>query len=123
MADPHDSVIHGCHEAFSALGLPVKLVQAPMQEFLLELLSGSGTVASDTEWVGDCVIVCGVYGHGQPESALQKQLGEAFPEQIKSIEAQALAEAGHKCGGSGAGTDMARQQLQPFAFLSVVPLA
>lgn len=99
VADPHDRVIDSCRECFSVLGLPVTLTQAPMQEALLKHLDMAKALGAPK----DCFVVFGAYGSGEVESALQKQLAEAFPEQMENLRAQATgATTGSAlCGGGG----------------------
>ena len=89
VADLHDRVIESCREWFARLGLPRPcLLQAPVQEALLAYaLHGAEDVLT--------FLVFGAYGNGQVESALQKQLMEAFPAQMHSIQAQARAGCGN----------------------------
>jgi hypothetical protein len=100
VADLHDRVIHSCQEWFTSLRLPRPcLVQGPMQEALLRSLRGNED-DEDEEDV-ECFVVFGAYGNGQVESALQKQLMDAFPEQMLNLQAQAMGDTSLALSGGG----------------------
>ena len=88
VADLHDRVIHSCDSCFQELGLPVTLLQQPIQNAILDSMKGVTDVVET--WV-----IFGGYGNGQINSGLQKQFNEVFPEQLSDLRLQALA-----CGGS-----------------------
>jgi hypothetical protein len=91
VADLHDVIIQSSHKYFSSLGLPVILRQDPIQRVILDSLR-----CDESENVSvSNFIIFGGYGSGKTQSALQKQLFEAFPEQMNDISLQAIHEVCH----------------------------
>jgi hypothetical protein len=102
IADLHDRVIHSCQDWFTRLRLPRPcLMQAPIQEAMLRSLYDEEDVLT--------FVVFGAYGNGDAESGLQKQLMEAFPEQMRSLQAQALMGGHSDVDGSFASSGRAPQ--------------
>ena len=92
ISDLHDRVIHTCRQYCTELDLPVQLKQEPIQVTILEtlLLEAETEAAEDHDRCLDTYVLFGGYANGMINSGLQKQLFEAFPDQMNNIRSQAM---------------------------------